>query len=94
MKMDTIFMNSENSWAPEPHILKLKLTDKLDLRLDKKVIGLSNLIEVFITHGNFILKVYTIIIDLKYQHQHGIKNLHYQMGLIQYQIFKIIFNIF
>ena len=40
--MDTIFMNSENSGTPEPHILKLKLTDKLDLRLDKKVIALSN----------------------------------------------------
>ena len=40
--MDTIFMNSENSRTPEPHILKLKLTDKLDLRLDKKVIALSN----------------------------------------------------
>ena len=35
-------MNSENSRTPEPHILKLKLTDKLDLRLDKKVIALSN----------------------------------------------------
>ena len=41
--MDTIFMNSENSKTSEPHILKLKLTDKLDLRLDKKVIALSNL---------------------------------------------------
>ena len=41
--MDTIFMNSENSRTPEPHILKLKLTDKLDLRLDKKVIALSNM---------------------------------------------------
>ena len=40
--MDTVFMNSENSRTPEPHILKLKLTDKLDLRLDKKVIALSN----------------------------------------------------
>ena len=40
--MDTIFMNSENSKTSEPHILKLKLTDKLDLRLDKKVIALSN----------------------------------------------------
>ena len=39
--MDTIFMNSENSKTSEPHILKLKLTDKLDLRLDKKVIALS-----------------------------------------------------
>ena len=41
--MDTIFMNSENSKTSEPHILKLNLTDKLGLRLDKKVIALSNL---------------------------------------------------
>ena len=40
--MDTILMNSENSRTPEPHILRLKLPDKLDLRLDKKVIALSN----------------------------------------------------
>ena len=36
-------MNSENSKTSEQHILKLKLTDKLDLRLDMKVIALSNL---------------------------------------------------
>ena len=36
-------MNSENSKTSEPHILKLKLTDKLDLRVDKKGIALSNL---------------------------------------------------
>ena len=41
--MDTIFMNSENSGTPKPHILKLKLTNKLDLRIGKKVIALSNL---------------------------------------------------
>ena len=40
--MDTIFMISENSRTPELHILKLKLTNILDLRLDKKVIALSN----------------------------------------------------
>ena len=34
--MDTIFMNSENRKTS-------KLTDKLDLRLDKKVIAISNL---------------------------------------------------
>ena len=70
-------MNSENSKTSEPHILKLKLTDKLE----------------FITHG-IILKAHTIIINLKYQHQHGMKNLHYLMDLIQYQIFRIILNIF
>ena len=36
-------MNSENSKTSKPHILKLKFTDKLDLKLDKKVIALSNL---------------------------------------------------
>ena len=43
IKMDTIFMNSENSRASEPHILILKLTDKLDLRRGEKSIALSNL---------------------------------------------------
>ena len=36
-------MNSENSKTSEPYISKLKLADKLDLRLDKKVIALSTL---------------------------------------------------
>ena len=41
--MDTIFMNSENSKTSEPHVLILKLTDKLDLRIGEKSITLSNL---------------------------------------------------
>ena len=41
--MDTIFMNSENSKNSEPHVLILKLTNKLDLRIGEKVIVLSNL---------------------------------------------------
>ena len=41
--MDTIFMNSDNSKASKPHILKLKLTSKLDLRIGEKAIALSNL---------------------------------------------------
>ena len=49
--MDSIFMNSENSRTPEPHILKLKLADKLDLRLDKKVIALSN-VSMYYTWNN------------------------------------------
>ena len=47
--MDTIFMNSDNSKASKPHILKLKLSSKLDLRLDEKFIALSNL--SIHTHG-------------------------------------------
>ena len=46
-----MFMNSENSETSEPYTLKLRLTDKLDLRLDKKVIALSNLI-IYYTWNN------------------------------------------
>ena len=41
--MDTIFINSKNSRTLNPHILPLKLTNKLDLRIGGKVIALSNL---------------------------------------------------
>ena len=41
--MDTIFMNSENSKTSKSHILVLKLTNELDLRIDEKTIALSNL---------------------------------------------------
>ena len=41
--MDTIFMNSENSKTPKAHVLILKLINKLDLRIVKKIIALSNL---------------------------------------------------
>ena len=40
--MDTIFMNSENSKTPKLHILILRLINKFDLRIGKKVIALSN----------------------------------------------------
>ena len=49
--MDTIFMNLENSKASMPHILKLKLTSKLDLRISERVITLSNL-SVYYTWKN------------------------------------------
>ena len=41
--MDNIFMNSESSRNPKPHVLMLKLTNKLDLRIGQKAISLSNL---------------------------------------------------
>ena len=40
--MVAIFMNSDNSKTSEPHVLILKLVDKLDLRL-RKIIDLPNL---------------------------------------------------
>ena len=51
IKMDTIFMNSENSKTPKPHVLVLKLTNKLDLRIGEKIIALSSLI-IFYTWKN------------------------------------------
>ena len=36
-------MNSENSETSKPHVLVLKLTNKLDLRIGEKIIALSNL---------------------------------------------------
>ena len=43
--MDTIYINinSENSKLSKPHVLVLKLTNELDLRIGEKVIALSNL---------------------------------------------------
>ena len=41
--MDTIFIKSENSETSNPHVLMLKLTNKLDLRIGGKIIALSNL---------------------------------------------------
>ena len=36
-------MNSENSKTVKPHVLVLKLTNKLDLRIGENIIVLSNL---------------------------------------------------
>ena len=44
-------MSSGNSKTPKSHILILKLTNKLDLRIAKKVIDLSNL-SVYYTWKN------------------------------------------
>ena len=41
--MVTIFLNSENSKTSKPHVLILKLTNKLDWRIAEKIIALSNL---------------------------------------------------
>ena len=41
--MDTVLRNSENSKNPMPHVLILKVTDKLHLRKGEKSIALSSL---------------------------------------------------
>ena len=41
--MNVLFMNSENSKTSKSHVLNLKLTSQLDLRIGEKVIALPNL---------------------------------------------------
>ena len=41
--MNTRFINSENSKTSKAHILMLKLTNELNLRMDEKIIASSNL---------------------------------------------------
>ena len=43
IKMNIIFINSENSKTSDPRRLLLNLTDKTDLRRKDKYIALSNL---------------------------------------------------
>ena len=43
LKMKTIFMNTENSKANEPHIFKLSFVDKLNLKNPNKNFALGNL---------------------------------------------------
>ena len=42
-KIETIFMNTENSKTNEPHRFKLDLTDKLNLKNPNKNMALANL---------------------------------------------------
>ena len=42
-RMDTIFMNSENSKTSDPHILLLNRSDKINLKGSDKYVALSNL---------------------------------------------------
>ena len=44
-------MNSENSQTPKSHVLILKFTNKLDLRIGEKTIALSNL-SIYYTSKN------------------------------------------
>ena len=89
--MDTIFMNSENSKTSDLLRLLLNLPDKTNLKRSDKYFALSSF-SIYYTWKN-IKKSYKNN-EFKYQLQHGIKNLHYLMNHILYQIFKNILNIF
>ena len=82
-------MNLENCKTPKPNVLILKLTNKLDLRIGKKVIALSNL-SIYYT-WKIIKSSYS---NNKFRIWNRMMNLNYQMDRILYQIFKIILNTF
>ena len=84
-------MNSENSKNPKPHVLALKFTNKLDWRIGKKVIALSNL-SIYYTWKN-IKSPYNSN-KFKISAPTWNDNLNYQVDLIPYKIFKIILSIF
>ena len=89
--MDTIFINLENSKTSKPHVLILKLTNKLDLRMGENVIALPNL-SIYYTWKN--IKSSYKNNNSKNQLQHGVINLNYQMDHTLYQKFKTIWSIF
>ena len=89
--MDTTFMNSKNSKTSDPHRLLLNLTDRMSLKRSDKYVALSNL-DIYYTWK--YKKIHIRTINLKYQLQHGMKNLNYLMDHILYQVFKIILYIY
>ena len=85
-------MNSENSKTPKPHVLILKLTNKLDLRIGKKVIALSNL-SIYYTWKN-IKSWYNNNNKFNISAPTWNDKFELPMHLILCQIFKIILSIF
>ena len=86
--MTIVFMNLDNSKSSDVHRLSLNLIEKMDLQIGDKHVALSEL-SVYYTWKN-IKKVIQKIISLKYQKQHGMKNLNLLMDLILYQTFRTI----
>ena len=82
-------MNSENSKTPKPHVLILKLTNKLDLRIGEKVIALSNL-SIYYTWRN-IKSSYN---NNKFKTSAPTWNDEFELPDGLYQTFKIILNTF
>ena len=86
--MDTIFMNSENSKTSEPHVLILKLTNKLDLKIGEENFALPN-ISIYCTWKNIKISNNKNTFKTSFH-----INLNCLIDCILYQIFKIILTIF
>ena len=83
-------MKTENSKTSETQRFKLDLTYKLNLRNSNKNIALANL-SIYYTWK--ISSQNTTTINLKFQHQLGLKLLIYLMVPTQFLIFRIILNL-
>ena len=81
--MGTMYMNSKNRKTSDPHRLLISLIDKINSKRSDKYVALSNL-SIYYTWKNIAT------INLKYQLQHGTKNMNYLKDHILYQILKII----
>ena len=80
-------MNSKNSRTSDPHRLSLNLTNQINLKRSDKYVAPSNRNMYYTRKKSYKSN------KLKYQLQHGMKNLNYLIDHIIYQIFKIILNI-
>ena len=89
--MNAVFMNSGNSKTSNTHILVLKLTNKLDLRIGEKIVALSNL-SIYYTWKN-IKRSYN---NNKFKISAPTWNDKFELqdDHILCQIFKIILSIF
>ena len=84
-------MNSENSKTSEYHVLVLKFTDKLDLRRGQKTVALSKL-SIYYTCKN----VKSSCNNNKFKISAPTWSEEFELpdGSYQYQIFKVILNIY
>ena len=89
--MNTIFINSENSTTSKAHVLIVKFTNELDLRMGEKIIALSNL-SIYYTWKN-IKSSYN---NNKFKISVPTWNDTFELpdGLYSYQIFRIILSTF
>ena len=76
--MRTAFMSSQDSTTSDRHWLLLNLTDKMDLQRGHKRVALSH----HSIYHTWKKKNASEIINLKYEEQHWMKDLHYLMNLI------------
>ena len=81
-RMDTIFINSENSKTCDPHTQLLNLSDKINLKESDKYVALSNL-SIYYTWKN--IKISYKNNKFKISLRHGMKSLNYLMDHILYQ---------